>query len=196
VRFLEIKNNIEEQLPLLVASALGLHGVQGVQPKDIDELVKFSRPRNFTFDQILDVGSYRNAFLFIGQCANSDYAVLNGDIVMAIVNFLMRNISLKGSFVREGVDLLSIRTKLTNLLNVKTTPSTVFDTVSDILDELAEDEYQFLAYDNYVLRYMISTFYLLSSAKGVCVFTDTTQNVEDLFEEFMAYLDELGAGGS
>ncbi len=181
----DIKSSLEEQKPLLVSGCMQLRGAK-VYPKEIEELIYRDRFGNLTYEQVVEISTCTSAIEFLDSCKKHSCERLNGSLVVAIANYLMRFYSGKTLLIKDSVDIPQVIKQL----DIFFAGQDKFRSKKQFIEAVASklQEVSFLNYDNEVLIYLVVNFYLYVLYGQVLLFTDFDGDQQDKFEEFFGWL--------
>ncbi|GHU57855.1 hypothetical protein AGMMS49975_23950 [Clostridia bacterium] len=157
MELVRIVKSISEQKPLLVSACFALKG-ERVTPKDVEDILRNDELGGHSLEQVLGIAAFDSIFDFIEQCKEQKYRTLSGTLAIAMANFMMKRISLKTSFIRDGLEPTMACAELDQIFVKQTASRSLAEFLRTAHTDLSKLE--LLSRDNEVFLYLVIAFYL------------------------------------
>ncbi len=181
MELLDVYKDICEQKPLIISSCLGLKGIQ-MYPDAVEKVLSGNRLSEFTYDQVVSIFIYNSALDFIDECEKQNYFKMTGTLALALSNYLMRDISIRKSFINDKYTPEAICESLDAIFSLREKEKNFSFFIKKMFSNLVRSE--FLSYDNYIFIYFLVTFYFYMEKKQVLICTtgcgEKQENISDL----------------
>lgn len=188
MELLEVYKDICEQKTLIVSSCLALKGVS-VHPDMIERVFSGKKLSDFTYNQIVSIFIYNSVLDFIDECEKQNYSEMNGTLALALSNYLMRDISVRESFIKDKYTPESICSKLDAIFSLRKEETNFSSFIKKMFFNLVNLD--FLSYDNYIFIYFLVVFYFYVERKQVLVYATGSGDVQASIRDLTNFIVSL-----
>ncbi len=181
MELLEVYKDICEQKSLIISSCLALKGSY-IHPDAIERVLSGNKLSEFTYDQVVSIFIYNSVLDFIDECEKQNYLEMTGSLALALSNYLMRDISIRKSFISDQYTPEDVCSKLDTIFSLREKERNFSFFIKKMYANLVKSS--FFNYDNYIFIYFLITFYFYMEKKQVLICTtgseETQENICDL----------------
>lgn len=188
MELLDIYKDICEQKTLLISSCFALKG-HLMHPNVIEKVLSGNKLSEFTYEQVISIFIYNSILDFIDECEKQDYSELNGALALALSNYLMRDISVRESFINTAYTPDDVCSELDAVFSLRQKEQSLSSFIKIMYSKLTSLE--LFKYDNYIFMYFLIVFYFYIERKQVPVCTYSSEKREENIYDLTSFVLSL-----